>query len=346
MTPKKSSKGILLAKLLSILLIFFITPNFIFSQILPQNSFSAMKWRLIGPYRAGWGTCAEGIADQPNTYYFGGAGGGVWKTTDAGRTWQGLMQNESAAAVGALAIAPSNPKVIYVGTGQVAFRYDILDGDGVFKTTDGGETWNNIGLKNTKYIGRILVDPKDENRVIVAALGHVFGNSKDRGIYLTTDGGKTWKQTLFINDTTGGVDLAFDMSQPNVIYAAMWQVRSYPWMDYYLPQTGPGSGIYKSEDGGVHWTRLSGGGLPDVPMGRIGLAVGQNTNAQVIYASIDADKGKSGFYRSKDGGKTWKLVNTDGELVSSYFARVNVDPDKSVDSLCNGKINSQINRWR
>jgi len=313
-------------KLFSLTIILIFTSDLMFSQTLPQNSFSGMKWRLVGPYRAGWGTMAEGIPDQPNVFYFGGAGGGVWKSTDAGRTWEGQMQNESAAAIGALAIAPSNPKTIYVGTGQVALRYDILDGDGVFKTTDGGETWNNVGLKNTKYIGRILVDPKDENRVVVAALGHVFGNSKDRGIYLTKNGGKTWNQTLFINDTTGGVDLAYDMSKPNVIYAAMWQIRSYPWMDYYLSQRAAGSGIYKSEDGGEHWTKLSGNGLPDVPMGRIGLAVGQSTNAQTVYATIDAGNGEGGFYRSKDGGKTWKLANTNGELVSSYFARITVDP--------------------
>jgi photosystem II stability/assembly factor-like uncharacterized protein len=329
MTSKSFPKIFSFPKLFPILLILLLTTDLIFSQTLPQDSFSAMKWRQVGPYRAGWGTCAEGIPDQPDVFYFGGAGGGIWKTTDAGRTWEGLMQNESAAAVGALDIAPSNPKVIYVGTGQVAFRYDILDGDGVFKSTDGGETWNNIGLKNTKYIGRILIDPKDENRVLVAALGHVFGNSKDRGIYLSTDGGKNWKQTLFINDTTGAVDLASDMFNPKVIYAAMWQVRSYPWLDYFIPQRGNGSGIYKSEDSGEHWEKLSGGGLPEAQMGRIGLAVGQNTNSQIVYASIDADKGESGFYRSEDGGKTWKLVNKDGELTSSYFARVTVDPTNS-----------------
>lgn len=320
--PRKKITGMLLP----ILIILLITPDLIFSQSIPQNSYHDMKWRLVGPFRAGWGTCAEGIADQPNVYYFGGAGGGVWKTTDAGRTWQPQMQNESASSVGALAIAPSNPNTIYVGTGQVAARYDILEGDGVFKSMDGGETWKNTGLKETKYIGRILIDPKDENRVLVAALGHVFGNSKDRGIYLTINGGKTWKHTLFINDTTGTVDLSYDMSSPEIIYAAAWQVRSYPWMDYYLPQRGEGSGIYKSEDGGEHWKKLSGGGLPETQMGRIGLAVGQNTKGKVVYASIDAGGGQGGFYRSEDGGKTWKLVNKNGELFSSYFARVTVDP--------------------
>ncbi len=305
---------------------FLFSSALLFPQTVPEKSYSDMKWRLVGPYRAGWGTVAEGIADQPNTFYFGGAGGGIWKTSDAGRTWRGLMQNESASAIGALAIAPSDPKIIYAGTGQVALRYDILDGDGVFKSTDGGETWTNIGLKNTKYIGRILVDPKNPDHVIVAALGHVFGNNKERGIYLTTDGGKNWQQTLFVNDTTGGVDLAYDQLHPDVIYAAMWQVRVHPWLDYYIPQRGNGSGIYKSEDGGVHWRKLSGGGLPDEPLGRIGLAAGQNTNSQIVYATIDAGKSKSGFYRSDDGGKSWKLMNTDPELVSSYFSRVTVDP--------------------
>ncbi len=310
----------------SILFILFLTANLSYSQSIPQNSYSGMKWRLIGPYRGGWGTVAEGIPNQPNTFYFGGAGGGVWKTTDAGRTWEPKMQNESASAVGALAISPSNPKIIYVGTGQVAPRYDILDGDGVFKSTDAGETWENIGLKETKYIGDIIVSPDDPNKVIVAALGHVFGSNKERGIYVTEDGGKNWKNTLFVNDTTGGVDLAFDISKPNIIYAALWQIRYYPWLDYYLPGTGNGSGIYKSEDGGFNWTKITGNGLPEAPLGRIGLAVGQNSGGNKVYAAISADGKKSGFYASSDGGKNWKLLNSDDELTSSYFDRVTVDP--------------------
>ncbi len=300
--------------------------NLTFSQSIPENTYSDMKWRLIGPYRAGWGTMAEGIPNNPNTFYFGGAGGGVWKTIDAGRTWQPLMQNESASAVGALAIAPSNPNIIYVGTGQVALRYDNLEGDGVFKTTDGGKNWINAGLKDTKYIGKILVDPHDPNKVLVAALGHIYGDSKERGIYLSTDGGKSWNHTLFINDSTGAVDMAYDMSKPNIIYAALWQLRSRPWLDYFIPQRGYSSGIFKSIDGGLHWKKLKNKGIPKQPLGRIGLAVGQNTSAKIIYATIDADSGKSGFYSSSDGGNEWKLVNKDSELVSSYFSRVTVDP--------------------
>ena len=309
---------------LSLLIFSIISSSF--SQTILEKTYAGMKWRLVGPYRAGWGTMAEGIPNEPNTFYFGGAGGGIWKTIDAGRTWQPLMQNESASAVGALAIAPSNPKIIYVGTGQVALRYDNLDGDGVFKTTDGGKTWINAGLKDTKYIGKILVDPHDPNKVLVAALGHIYGDNKERGIYLTTDGGKNWNQTLFINDSTGAVDMAYDISKPKIIYAALWQLRSRPWLDYFLPQRGNSSGIYKSSDGGLHWTKLNGTGLPKEPMGRIGLAVGQKTNAKIVYATIDAANEKSGFYSSKDGGNKWNLVNTDSELVSSYFSRVTVDP--------------------
>ena len=309
------------------LFLFVILLSFIsVAQTIPQNAYDGMKWRLIGPYRAGWGTVAEGIPDKPNTFYFGGAGGGVWKTSDAGRTWNALMQNESASAVGALAISPSNPDIIYVGTGQVALRYDILDGNGVFKTDDGGKTWKNTGLKETRYIGKILVDPHNPDRVIIAALGHVFGDNNERGIYLTTDGGTNWKHVLFINDSTGAVDMAYDISKPEIIYAALWQLRSYPWLDYFIPQRGKSSGIYKSIDGGLHWSKLKGKGLPEGPLGRIGLAAGQDAEGEIVYATIEAEGNKSGFYASKDGGDSWVLMNKDKELVSSYFSRLNVDP--------------------
>lgn len=311
------------------LYVFILILELIFSvypQSISEKTYSGMKWRLIGPYRAGWGTVAEGIPDKPNTFYFGGAGGGIWKTVDAGRTWEPLMQNESASAVGALAIAPSNPNIIYVGTGQVALRYDILDGNGVFKTGDRGKTWRNIGLKETKYIGKILVDSHNPDKVLVATLGHVFGDSKARGVYLTTDGGENWKHVLYLNDSTGAVDMAYDMKKPEIIYAALWQMRSYPWLDYFLAQRGNSSGIYKSEDFGLHWTKLKGNGLPKGPLGRIGLAAGQGTDAKIVYATIDAGGGKSGFYASNNGGYSWKLMNSDSELVSSYFSRVNVDP--------------------
>ena len=190
------------------------------AQTIPANAYSDLRWRQVGPYRGGWGTVAEGIPDNPNTYYFGGAGGGVWKTIDAGRTWQPLMQQKGSAAIGALAIAPSNQKVIYAGTGQVTYRYDNLAGDGVYKTIDGGITWKNIGLKDSRHIGAIIVNPNDENNVLVAALGHVFGPNKERGLFLSKDGGKNWKHVLFVNENTGAIDLASDPSNPSTIYAA------------------------------------------------------------------------------------------------------------------------------
>ncbi len=302
----------------------------------PAATASALQWRLVGPYRGGWATMAVGVPDRPNTFYFGAADGGVWKTVNAGRTWQPLMQHQAAATVGAIAVAPSNPDVIYVGTGQVAARYDIAGGDGVYKSTDGGKTWHNVGLKETRHIGRIVIDPHDPDHVLVAALGHIFNNNAQRGVYLTTDGGKTWHKTLYVNDKTGAVDLASDPDHPNVVYAATWQMRMHPWLDYFQPQAGPGSGIYKSTDGGRHWHKLTGHGLPGGNLGRIGLAVkGSRVYATIVSASgqIGADNmmtgGGSGLYSSTDGGRTWTLVNTDPELSSSYFGRVTVDPDNA-----------------
>ncbi len=302
----------------------------------PPSTYQDLRWRFVGPFRAGWATVAEGVPAAPSTFYFGAAGGGVWKTTDAGRTWQGLMQHESASAVGAMAIAPSNPNVIYVGTGQVAARYDIAGGDGVYRSDNGGESWTNIGLAATQHIGRILVDPQDPDRVLVAAMGHVFGPNPDRGVYLTTDGGKHWNAVLQVNDSTGAVDLAWDPEHPAVVYAAMWQMRMHPWMDYFMPQSGPGSGIYKSTDGGEHWSRLS-EGLPAVDVGRVGLAVARGRGGAVVYASVAlegsalttaaAAHDASGLYRTDDGGAHWHLANGDPALASSYFGRVTVAPN-------------------
>jgi len=312
--------------LLSLVILSYFEPH---SQSISSNLYSGMQWRLVGPFRGGWGTVCDGIPDSLNTFYFGGAGGGVWVTRDAGNSWQGLMQNKSSSAIGALTIAPSNPNIIYVGTGQVAWRYDILEGDGIYKSNDGGATWMNIGLRKTKYTGRILVDQKNSERVLVAALGSVFGSSKDRGIYLTNDGGENWKQVLYVNDSTGAVDLACDPLYPEIIYAALWQMRMHPWLDYYMPQVGYGSGIYKSIDGGEHWTKLSIDGLEDVPLGRIGLAVARGSAGKIVYASIDATGKEKGLYKSINGGELWDFVNKDSTLANSYFGRVNVDPVNS-----------------
>ena len=286
-----------------------------------------LHWRFVGPYRAGWATMAVGIPSEPEVFYFGGAGGGVWKTTDAGRTWQGLMQHEESSSIGAIDIAPSNPDFIYAGTGQVAFRWDIPSGDGVYRSSDGGKTWQNIGLRETLHIGRILVDPDDPQKVLVAALGNIFAPNSDRGVYLTIDGGRAWQKTLFVNDSTGAIDLASDQLHPSIVYAALWQMQMHPWLDYFMPQTGTGSGIFKSIDGGLHWEELSGSGLPDGPLGRIGLGVARGSGGSIVYATIIASKSQSGLYRSNDGGKTWDFVNHDADLANNYFSRVTVDPN-------------------
>ncbi|HET7649862.1 MAG TPA: hypothetical protein VFL15_04080 [Gammaproteobacteria bacterium] len=304
--------------------------------------YQQMSWREVGPFRGGWSTMAVGIPGQPNTFYFGGADGGVWKTTDAGLTWHPLFQQAGSISIGAIAIAPSNPDVIYIGTGQPEPRYDIVGGDGVYRSADGGKTWTHVGLDDTRHIGRIWIDPRDPDTVVVAAVGHFFGPSDQRGVFRSTDGGKHWDKVLFTNPATGAVDLAADDAHPQIMFASTWQQRMYPWLSYFKPQAGPGSAIWKSTDEGKTWTRLSGHGLPTAELGRIGLAVAPGTNDQRVYAIIDAkpqsvfvgganqDSG-SGLYRSDDGGANWKKMGGD-DLADWYFDRIAVDP-KNPDVL-------------
>jgi photosystem II stability/assembly factor-like uncharacterized protein len=289
-----------------------------------------MHWRLLGPFRAGWSTMAQGIADQPDVFYFGAAGGGVWKTEDAGQTWHSLGDQLPASSIGALAIAPSDPNIIYAGSGQVAARYDVAAGNGIYKSIDGGATWNSAGLAATRHIGAVLVDPRQPDTVLVGALGHYFGPNPERGVYRSSDGGKTWQQTLFIDADTGVVDLAADPSNPDIVYAAAWQVRNYPWLSYFQPNAGPGSGLYRSSDGGKSWKRTKGQGWPSGTLARIGLATASGGR---VYAVVNAVKGddesaesESGLYRSDDGGATWRHVSREGWLGNDYFSRIAADP--------------------
>jgi photosystem II stability/assembly factor-like uncharacterized protein len=287
--------------------------------------YSQLRWRLIGPFRGGWATMAVGVPREPNTFYFGAAGGGLWKTVDAGRTWHSIGAS-LPPSIGAIAVAPSDPSVIYVGTGQVAPRYDVLSGAGVFKSTDGGRTWESLGLAATRHIGRIWVDPRNSEVVLVAALGRLFGPNSARGIYRSSDGGKTWQHVLAINDDTGVVDLAADPANPDIVYAAAWQMRGRPWLDYFEPHGGPGSGLYRSTDGGASWTRLAGKGWPSGRLGRIGLAVTHTSAGIRLYATV-ASKTAGGLWRSDDGGNSWQRVNDDGSFFGSwYFSRLTVSP--------------------
>ncbi len=288
-----------------------------------KSPLEGLTYRLIGPFRGGRATGVAGVTSEPNTYYFGAATGGLWKTIDGGTRWQPLWDDfpEASPAVGAVAVAPSDPKTVYVGTGEINIRGNVATGNGLYKSTDAGKTWHAIGLRDTQVIGRIIVDPTDPNIVLVAALGHPFGDNPDRGVFRSTDGGAHWKKVLYVDAKTGASDVAFDPSNPKVLYAGLWQAYRKPWI---MESGGPGSGLYKSFDGGEHWRRLSGGGLPDGILGRINVAPSPDPN--VVYAMVEAKKG--GLFRSDDGGNTWALVSDKNSIKQRawYFNTVFADP--------------------
>lgn len=286
--------------------------------------FQELRWRSIGPFRGGRALAVTGVRGQPGTYYFGSVGGGVWKTNDAGRTWKPIFDSQPIASIGAIAVAPSDSNVIYVGSGEADMRSSISVGNGMYKSTDAGKTWKQIGLSDSRQIGRILVDPRDANRVFVAALGHAYGPNQERGVYRSKDGGKNWKRVLFHDENTGAIDLAFEPGNPKTIYAALWQTRRPPW-SIYAPSNGPGSGLYRSNDGGDHWQAVKGNGLPSEGLGRIGIAFAPS-NAKRIYLIVDAKEG--GLYRSDDGGQSWQQVSKDRRIWGRgwYFNEVTVDP--------------------
>ncbi len=285
----------------------------------------ALEWRLLGPYRGGWSTMAVGVPEEPDTFYAGAAGGGVWKTTDAGHTWRPLSDAQPIAAVGALAVAPSDRRVIYVGTGQPEPRYDVGAGTGVYRSVDEGKTWQPLGLAATRHIGAIAVDRRDANVVLVAAVGHLFGPGRDRGVYRSADGGTTWQQTLYVNDSTGAVDLAVDPENPDLVYASTWTARVWPWLSYFTPLEGEGSAIWRSTDGGRSWGQLGGEGWPNGALGRIGLAVTRKAGASRIYATVAQSEGGT-LYRSDDGGAHWLKVSDVHWVADWYMSRLTVAP--------------------
>ena len=265
--------------------------------------FGSLSWRSIGPYRGGRALAVTGVPGEPDHFYFGSVDGGVWETTNAGRTWNPIFDAETSPSIGAIAVAPSDKRVLYVGTGEADMRSDIAYGNGMYKSIDGGKNWTHVGLDDTRQIGKILVDQKDANVVWVAALGHQYGPNAERGVFKSVDGGKTWAKVLFKDANTGAIDLAMNPSDPNVVYASLWQTRRPPW-NVYPPSSGPNSGLYKTSDGGKTWTQLK-NGLPE-RVGHIGLAT-TPANAARVYAQIDtgADVGRGGVYRSDDNGATW-----------------------------------------
>src|SRR3954466_8915864 len=283
-------------------------------QQIDPAGFSGMQWRQVGPFRAGRVNAVTGVPGQPNTFYFGSVrggggevshagrgrapvGGGVWKSSNAGRSWAPIFDGVSVASIGAIAVAPSDPGIVYVGTGEADMRDSIQFGDGMYRSSDAGKTWKHVGLETTRQIGRVIVHPRDPNTVFVAALGHVYGPHPDRGVYRSKDGGATWQKVLYKGEGIGAIDVAFDPSNPQTVYAAMWAVRRPPWF-IYAPANGPGSGLFKSTDGGTTWTALT-SGLPAEGLGRMGIAISP-ANPRRIYVIADAKEG--GLFRSDDAG--------------------------------------------
>jgi photosystem II stability/assembly factor-like uncharacterized protein len=293
-----------------------------------EKLFKAMQWRQVGPFRGGRGLAIEGVVGEPDTWYFGAVAGGVWKTVDGGATWAPLFDKQDISSIGALAVAQSDHNVVYAGTGEAAIRGNTTYGTGVYKSIDAGKTWRNVGLKDTRQIGALIVDPRNADVVLVAALGHAFGPNAERGIFRTADGGKTWAKVLSKDENTGGIDVVFDPHNPNIVFASLWQARRQPWL---FSSGGPGSGLYRSEDNGVTWKQLQGNGLPDGILGRIGIAV-SGADANRVYAIIEAKEG--GIYRSDDAGQKWTRVNEDGRFRQRawYFSKVYADP-KSADTV-------------
>jgi photosystem II stability/assembly factor-like uncharacterized protein len=296
----------------------------------PYNDslFKNMKWRSIGPYRGGRVLAVAGVPGDPYTFYFGSVGGGVWRTTNGGQSWIPLWDKQPISSIGAIAVADSNPNVIYVGTGESCIRGNISYGNGMYKTTDGGKTWTHIGLENTQHIARVVVHPHNPDLVYVAAFGHAYGPNPDRGVYRSSDGGKTWEKVLYKDEKSGGIDVAMDPHNPNVMFAALYQAQRTPWN---LSSGGEGSGLYKSTDGGATWKRLEKHGLPEGILGRIGVSVsGGDSNR--VYALIEAKE--SGLYRSDDGGDNWIRANDDQRLTQRawYFTHVFADP-KNPDTV-------------
>ena len=301
-----------------------------------------MQYRAIGPFRGGRSLTAAGVPGDPTTYYFGSTGGGIWKSTDGATTWKPVFDHEKSSSIGSLAVAPSDPNVIYAGTGEGCIRGNATTGDGVYKSVDGGKSWKNVGLRDSRAIGKVIIDPRDPDTVFVAALGHPYGPNQERGIFRTTDGGKAWSKVLFVDENTGGIDVAFDPHNSHILFAAMWQVRRQPWT---LTSGGPGSGLYRSGDGGTTWKRLAGEGLPEGPYGKIGVAVAANSDR--IWALIEARNG--GLYRSDDGGDKWELINPDHRFTQRawYYMHVVADPkDANTVYILNVEFHRSIDGGR
>jgi hypothetical protein len=271
-----------------------------------ETDFSGMlHWRNIGPFRGGRVRAIAGVPSQPNVFYFAQVNGGVFKTTDYGRTWQPIFDDQPTGSVGAIAVSVSNPDIIYVGSGEGLHRPDLSVGDGIYKSTDAGKTWTHLGLRDGQQIAAIAVDPKNPDHLLVAVAGHPYGPNEERGVYLSTDGGKTFAKTLGKDENTGGADVEIDPSNPDVVYAALWEAREGPWENGSW--NGTNGGIFKSIDGGKTWKQLSNGLPNDIVQANLGIAA---SAPRILIAAVATQKAGQ-LYRSEDGGESWKLATED-----------------------------------
>ncbi|MBI3567261.1 MAG: glycosyl hydrolase [Gemmatimonadetes bacterium] len=285
-----------------------------------------MRWRLVGPFRGGRAVAVTGDPTDARVFWFGAVNGGVWKTANGGQTWRNMTDGKSdISSVGAVALAPSDHNVIYVGTGEAQLREDLTYGTGMYRSTDGGQHWQHLGLDDTQQIAQVVVDPRDPDKVYVAAMGHAFGPNAERGVFRSADGGKSWKKVLFLNDSTGAIDLAMEPGNPRILYAAMWKFQRTPWG---MNAGGGRSGLWKSTDGGDTWQELSfNAGIPRTPLGKIGVAVSP-ANPQRVWASIEAPDSSGGIFRSDDAGATWTRTSGDQKFAvrAFYYSSLTADP--------------------
>ena len=272
-----------------------------FAQNPSSKLFSDMRWREIGPMRAGRTRALAGVPSQSATFYLGAVNGGVWKTTDAGATWHSVWDSQPSGSIGTIAVSLSDPETVYVGSGEGLQRPDLSTGDGVYKSTDGGATWTHLGLSDGQQIGQIAIDPKDANRVFVAVTGHPYGPNEERGLFRTTDGGKTWKKVLYVNDKTGASEVQIDPQNPKIVFAGMWQRQEAPWENGSW--IGADGGLFRSTDGGDNWTKLTGHGLPDDIL-QVQMTISP-TDSKRMYAAVATVHGTVGIFRSDDEGVNW-----------------------------------------
>ncbi len=294
------------------------------AQIDP-GTYGEMRWRMIGPFRGGRTVAGVGVARQPNVFYIGVNNGGVWRTNDYGRIWTPIFDDQPSGSIGAIGVSQSDPNILYVGSGEGLQRPDLATGDGMYKSTDAGKTWTHLGLRDGQQIPQIVVDPADPNRLFVAVLGHPYGPNEERGIFRSTDGGRSFQKVLYKNEFTGGIDVILDPSNAQTVYAALWQAQQGPWENAYF--AGPGSGLYKSTDGGTTWKELKGGLPPSDAIGRVGIEVSQ-ADPKRLYAICGENAKTGGLYRSDDGGATWTRANKDERIWgrAGDFNEVRSDP--------------------